>query len=68
MAPTATSEEPTDRWADFHCQSKPLADMYEYQSPRSSSSGSGDSIDGDPWLDCAMTTDSDFLILISSKP
>ena len=57
MCSFAAGEEPTGEWVDFHCPFNPRGDGY--QSPGSSSAGSGASLAGCSWLDYAVGTDSE---------
>jgi Asp-tRNA(Asn)/Glu-tRNA(Gln) amidotransferase A subunit family amidase len=53
---SASADEPTDQWIDFHCPRNPRG--YQYQSPSGSSTGAAASLAGYPWLDSAIGGDS----------
>ncbi|KAF4496823.1 Amidase signature domain [Fusarium agapanthi] len=56
MTSSASPEEPTDQWVDFHCPVNPRGDGY--QSPSSSSTGAATSLAGYEWLDSSIAGDS----------
>lgn len=59
MSASASDEEPTDQWIDYHCPWNPRGDMY--QSPSASTTGAAASLAGYDWLDASVGTDSKYV-------